>query len=56
MVYTGKVASLRRVSDDVREVRAGFECGLTLQDYQDLKVGDVIEAFSTEKVAGVLSA
>ncbi len=56
VVYEGKIASLRRFKDDVSEVKNGFECGIGLERYQDVKVGDVIEAFSTEKVAGVLSA
>ena len=56
VVYEGKIASLRRFKDDVSEVKTGFECGIGLERYQDVKVGDVIEAFSTEKVAGVLSA
>jgi len=56
VVYEGKIASLRRFKDDVSEVKTGFECGIGLERYQDIKVGDVIEAFSTEKVAGVLSA
>jgi translation initiation factor IF-2 len=43
VVHTGKVASLRREKEDVREVKAGFECGMTLQDYQDIHVGDVLE-------------
>ncbi len=56
VIYEGKVGSLRRFKDDVSEVKTGFECGIGLDRYQDVKVGDIIEAFSTEKVAGVLSA
>ncbi|HWP57673.1 MAG TPA: translation initiation factor IF-2, partial [Candidatus Acidoferrales bacterium] len=48
VVYEGKLASLRRFKDDVREVAAGFECGLALDAFQDIKVGDIIEAY--EKV------
>ncbi|MGH7846862.1 MAG: translation initiation factor IF-2 [Candidatus Binatia bacterium] len=48
VVHEGKLASLRRFKDDVREVTAGFECGLVLEGFQDLKAGDVIEAY--EKV------
>ncbi|MBI3695856.1 MAG: translation initiation factor IF-2 [Acidobacteria bacterium] len=51
VVYTGKVASLRRFKDDVSEVKNGFECGVTLSNFSDIKQGDVIEAFVTEKVA-----
>ena len=54
VVYEGKVGSLRRFKDDVSEVKQGFECGIGLERYQDVKVGDVIEAYQVEKVAGVL--
>ncbi|GDY02445.1 hypothetical protein LBMAG49_17740 [Planctomycetota bacterium] len=50
VIYTGKVASLRREKDEAREVRAGFECGMTLQDYQDLRVGDIIEFIQVDLV------
>src|SRR5437762_3538568 len=45
VIYEGKVASLRRFKDDVSEVKQGFECGVALERYQDVKVGDVIEAY-----------
>jgi translation initiation factor IF-2 len=51
VVYTGKVSSLRRFKDDVSEVKSGQECGITLENYSDVKQGDVIEAFATERVA-----
>jgi len=51
VVYTGKVGSLRRFKDDVSEVKSGMECGITLENYADVKQGDVIEAFVTERVA-----
>jgi translation initiation factor IF-2 len=51
VVFEGKIASLRRFKDDVSEVKSGFECGIGLQNYNDLKVGDVIEVFSMERVA-----
>jgi translation initiation factor IF-2 len=51
VVYTGKVGSLRRFKDDASEVRNGMECGIGIAGYGDIKVGDVIEAFLTEKVA-----
>ncbi|HEY1251136.1 MAG TPA: translation initiation factor IF-2 [Thermoanaerobaculia bacterium] len=54
VIYEGKVGSLRRFKDDVSEVKQGFECGIGLDKYQDVKVGDIIEAFQVEKVAGVL--
>jgi translation initiation factor IF-2 len=51
VVFTGKVGSLRRFKDDASEVRNGMECGISIANYGDIKVGDVIEAFMTEKVA-----
>jgi translation initiation factor IF-2 len=51
VVFEGKIASLRRFKDDVSEVKSGFECGIGLQNYNDLKVGDVIEVFTMERVA-----
>ena len=51
VVFEGKIASLKRFKDDASEVRSGYECGIGIQGYNDVKVGDVIEAFTTEKVA-----
>jgi translation initiation factor IF-2 len=51
VVWEGKLASLKRFKDDVSEVKAGFECGMGLQNYNDVKVGDVIEVFQMERVA-----
>jgi translation initiation factor IF-2 len=51
VVWQGDLASLRRFKDDVSEVRQGFECGMTLERYADVKVGDVIEAYRTVEVA-----
>jgi len=51
VVFKGKVASLRRFKEDVAEVRNGLECGISIQNYADVKVGDVIECFVTERVA-----
>ena len=50
VVYTGKLGSLRRFKDDVNEVRSGQECGMGIENFNDVKKGDVIEAFVTEKV------
>ena len=50
VVYDGEIESLRRVQDDVREVAAGFECGIVLRNYQDVKEGDVLEVFETRQV------
>jgi translation initiation factor IF-2 len=44
------LASLRRVKDDVSEVREGFECGLTLRGYNDIKIGDVVESFEMREI------
>jgi translation initiation factor IF-2 len=51
VIFEGKIGSLRRFKDDVSEVKSGFECGIGLQNYNDVKVGDVIEVFSMERVA-----
>jgi translation initiation factor IF-2 len=51
VVWEGKLASLRRFKDDVSEVKTGFECGIGLQNFNDVKVGDVIEVFTMERVA-----
>ena len=50
VIYEGSLASLKRFKDDVREVDAGYECGLSLDKYNDLKEGDVVEAFTMEEV------
>jgi translation initiation factor IF-2 len=54
VVYEGKIGSLRRFKDDVSEVKAGFECGIGFERYNDVKVGDVIEAFVVERVAATV--
>jgi translation initiation factor IF-2 len=51
VVYEGKIHSLRRFKDDVKEVASGYECGLVLDKYQDLKQGDIVEPFVMEEVA-----
>jgi len=51
VVYDGKIASLRRFKDDVSEVRDGFECGIGLENFQDIKDGDIVEAYEVEEVA-----
>ena len=53
VIHEGKIGSLKRFKDDVSEVKSGFECGIALAGYNDIKVGDVIEAFTMEKVAAV---
>ena len=44
-VYEGEISSLRRFKDDVREVEKGYECGLSIANFNDIKVGDVVEAY-----------
>ena len=51
VVFTGKIDSLRRFKNDASEVKAGFECGLTVRNFADIKPSDIIEAFATERVA-----
>jgi len=51
VVWRGKIASLRRFKDDVSEVKAGLECGIGLERFNDIKVGDVIEVFTLERIA-----
>jgi translation initiation factor IF-2 len=51
VIHTGKIEGLRRFKDDVSEVKSGFECGVSLHNFNDVKPGDVLEAFVTEKVA-----
>jgi translation initiation factor IF-2 len=50
VIWTGTIDSLRRGKDDAREVLAGFECGIILDDYSELEVGDIVEAFSKVRV------
>jgi translation initiation factor IF-2 len=54
VIYTGVIGSLRRFNDDVREVATGFDCGIVLRDYADVKEGDVIEAYATRQVERAL--
>jgi translation initiation factor IF-2 len=54
VVYTGKLSSLRRFKDDAKEVLKGYECGVGLENFNDIKIGDVIEAFETKEVARTL--
>ena len=56
VVHEGRLSSLRRFKEDAREVASGYECGLSLESYQDLKVGDVVEAYEVEQVARRLGA
>ena len=51
IIWKGEISSLRRFKEDVREVQSGYECGIGLSDYQDLKNGDVIETFEEREIA-----
>ena len=50
-VYQGKMGSLRRFKDDVKEVQQGYECGMSVENFNDIKVGDVLEVFAVDKIA-----
>ena len=54
VVYTGKLSSLKRFKDDVNEVKKGFECGMSIENFNDLKVGDIIEGYEEVEVKRVL--
>jgi translation initiation factor IF-2 len=54
VIWTGRVGSLRRFKDNVQEVEAGQECGIVLEGYADVKVGDVLELFETKQVEQTL--
>lgn len=51
VVFDGKIGSLRRFKDDVKEVQTGYECGIGLENFQDIKPGDVLEVYQMEEVA-----
>ncbi|MDD4797623.1 MAG: translation initiation factor IF-2, partial [Eubacteriales bacterium] len=50
IIFEGKLSSLKRFKDDVREVAAGYECGISVDGYNDIKEGDVIEAYNKEEI------
>jgi translation initiation factor IF-2 len=54
VVYQGRLGSLRRFKDDVREVQQGYECGIGVENFSDIKTGDVIEAYAIDKIAAKL--
>ena len=54
VIFKGKFLSLRRFKDDVKEVQSGFECGIGIEGYDDIKVGDVIEAFTKKRIERTL--
>ncbi len=55
-IYEGQIDSLKRFKEDVREVRDGYECGISIENYNDVKVGDIIECFDVEEIARTLSS
>jgi translation initiation factor IF-2 len=54
VIYEGKISSLKRFKEDVREVQSGYECGIMIENFNDLKVGDILENFIIEKIAAKL--
>lgn len=54
VIYEGKLASLKRFKEDVREAQTGYECGIMIENYNDLKTGDILENYIIEKIAGKL--
>ena len=53
VIHEGKISSLKRFKDDVKEVNAGYECGVGIENYNDIKQGDVFEAFIMEQIKNV---
>ena len=56
VIYTSKLSSLKRFKDDASEVRTGFECGAGVANFNDVKVGDILECFSVTKMSAVEAA
>ena len=56
IIWKGEITSLKRFKDDVREVQSGYECGIGLSDFQDLKAGDVIETYEEREIARTLDS
>ena len=54
VVHEGRIGSLRRFKDDVNEVKNGLECGVAFERFSDIKIGDVIESFTVEKIAATV--
>jgi translation initiation factor IF-2 len=54
VIHTGELDSLKRFKDDVKEVRAGFECGLSLKNFNDIQVGDQLETYEIQVIARTL--
>jgi translation initiation factor IF-2 len=56
VIFTGKISSLKRFKDDAKEVAQGYECGIGIENFNDVKIGDLIEAFTVDMVAQELDA
>ena len=54
VIYTGTLGSLKRFKDDVKEVQSGYDCGLNIDGYNDIKVGDIIEAYQIVEIKRTL--
>jgi translation initiation factor IF-2 len=54
VIYTGSLGSLKRFKDDVKEVQSGYDCGLNIEGYNDIKVGDIIEAYQIVEIKRTL--
>ena len=54
VIWTGELESLKRFKDDIKEVKEGYECGLTLRGYNDIKEGDQLEVFEVREIARAL--
>ncbi len=55
VIYQGRMLSMKRFKDDIKDASEGYECGILLENYRDVKVGDVIEAFTIEKESAKLT-
>ena len=54
VIYDGRIGSLRRFKDDVKEVKAGFECGIGVENFNDIKLNDILEAYQLQEVKATL--
>jgi translation initiation factor IF-2 len=54
VAYDGKMSTLKRFKEDVKEVQTGYECGIMIENFNDLKIGDILENYIIEKIAGKL--
>jgi translation initiation factor IF-2 len=54
VVYEGRISSLKRIKEDAKEVQTGYECGIMIENFNDLKIGDIVENYIIEKIAAKL--